>query len=673
MAAAAGEDSSPSALAEHPHQQPFNHESRETHLYFKRIQKNEARGMRAMDVAREESGRRGTLAIWAADVPNPHNDPKRIGVKFFVVASYRSFLDHYQSLGVNDRFYYEIARVLPTRFYVDVDVERAENVDITQEVFIHKRDLLIGSVRKELALLAGLDPNDVTNAEGNIGEVLILDSTRPAKFSQHLVFPNAVLRNPFHCGAFMRRIRYNVTCEYQTSGGIEDSKEDHPFYIWSRVKDRSVSGETKRVRGFFADMMVYTFDRNFRLLGSRKNFDGALPLREEGATSKDIDPVIFNKSLLQRIPLGAQVYDVPELDGSMPVSTNDETLFRYGVNSAPGRLMKAARPTPATRCQPETACMGTRPVISDQKLRFFWQNTYPFDILWALTKATARRDFHFVNAKGIWLRPRNFDTMEELRVDALEQLPQQIHVGPERADTHMSNPSLTLDIDIHDYAKYRPCCGDEGKACATCWPIMIFAQKALSAYFEEIGLGTPLFFFSGSKGIHVWFPPTNEQATKIALSEPARGALLNDLSSFWQPGSGHPENTESGAATGSEPVIPAYPALTHRTCVEMSIGTERDKWIAFLCDTMDLKTEFDRHTHVYGNPDSAIVHCLWPRLDIVVTRDITHAVKAPFCLHPRTGKCARWLPDPSANPFADPTFEEETTACIPSLRERLAL
>ena len=646
------------ATPHHPDQLSGNYESRELFPRFIRIRRDEARGLRAMDVARNQARRFGELPIWAVDVPNPKSDPKLVGIKYFFVASYTCFRDYYRDLNPAERRVYEIARVIPTRFYLDLDVDIAENPDLPLSTFFEKRNTLVGAVYAELALLSGVDASELTNTAGTMGEFVVMDSTRPSKISQHLIFPNAVLRNPFHCGALLRRVRERLMRQHEAVLDEGDSKRNHPFFIWTRVRDRSNPGETLMERLFFADLKVYTFDRNFRVLGSRKNIPGAMPLLEEGNADGCLSWDILDKTILQRISRDTCVLDCMELDGSMPVSTNNDNFLRYDA--------KTPLPVPSTAGAGAAAAHVTRAPVAVEHMRDFWETVYPFDILWRLTSGDGQREFRFVDARGTWTRSRVFEDVSSLRSAVLDALPAQIHVGPMHTGETVNNPALAFDVDITDYAIFRPCCGDSGTACPTCWPVLIFAQKAIAAYLQEIGMSVPFFFFSGSKGVHAWLPPSDTQARRVACSEGGRAALLADFASFYRP----PDNTPAPDAEPVKGSLPGYrAAVDTRACVATAIGSDEAYWGAFVRDTMRFGGAFDRHAHSHG-VTSAIVHALWPRLDEAVTRDPQHKIKAPFCMHPRTNRCAVWLPTPQTNPYADDAAKPLNV--IAQLRARLA-
>jgi hypothetical protein len=505
-------------------------------------------------------------------------------------------------------------------------------------------------------------------------EVVVLDSTRPHKISQHLVFPNLVLRNPFHCGALLRRVQVRLLRKHELSPGAGDSNNDHPFFIWSRIKNRAATGETVRVRNFFGDLAVYTRDRNFRVYWSRKNIAGALPLLEEGSSSSSSSTFnwdIYNKTLLQRVPRLVPVIDCMELDGSLPVSTSNANLHRYDI---PGAGASAAAAAAVVRA-PVAATVSA---AARETVVAYWRDAFPFDILWYLAPAgggDAAREFSFVFPQNRWSPACTFRSVDALRDAVLKRCPAQIHVGlvVASAETTRCNPTLAFDVDVDDYAPFRPCCKSEKKACARCWPILEFAQLALRAFLHDYGMDDVLFFFSGSKGVHAWVTPASASAARVACSTPARNLLADDFESVYRDPITDANSREELGGGGDTYNIPDFQAAIGMREFTLSLlgnAKVRARWRRFVCVDMELKDIFERHESRHGTA-SALAHVLWPSIDGPVTRDPRHKIKAPFSVHARTGRVAVWLPSPEVSPFSAEWVNPTENAR--ALREHLGL
>ena len=231
----------------------------------------------------------------------------------------------------------------------------------------------------------------------------------------------------------------------------------------------------------------------------------------------------------------------------------------------------------------------------------------------------------------------------------LTALPATVHIGPVRDARPGARearapyqPTLVFDVDIRDYAPYRPCCGATGAACTRCWPVAAFAQAAVGAFVRACGLGTPYCFFSGSKGVHVWVAGRPDRAALVA-GEGARRALV----AFFHSVKHWPAADAAGYA------IPPRQAAAALDFVQAALGSEEDRrrLTTFVCDDMGLRAAYRDHEAVNGR-DSALVQVLWPRLDADVTAAPAHMLKAPLNVHATTGRACVWLESPAVDPYA---------------------
>ena len=603
-------------------------------------------GEKPLEVARTASDAYGRLPIWSLDLPNPDDDLKKRGRKCFVVASYSMFRDVYREAAAADRCYYEILlKNIPTRIYVDVDVQPALNLTLSPAVTSEMLGVLIAEIEmlaNEIAVAAGDKPIPRTPVR--------LDSSKPSKLSKHLVF-DFFLRNNYHCGAAMRTVRNRIVAKFEKAPGTGDRDKDHPYYLWVRVKDPTKRGETMLVRTFFADLAVYTKRRNFRIYGSSKRIAGALPLLAEGEDGFHWDT--FDRCILQRRSNENRVYDCLESDGSVPISTSDTNFLRADGVQAESRKKVGGAKRGAT-----TGAFVEAPHLAEH-----WSKVFPFDTVFNVIApappGAGRREFRFTDAGGKWTAARYFNNAVDFRGAVLTAQPGAVHIGPVRDpstgarwDVVPFQPSLAFDVDIKDYATFRPCCGSTGAACKTCWPIAAFAQRAVAAFINTCGLGTALTFFSGSKGVHIWAVGRRDLTTAIA-GEAKRRALIE---LFHLPTATAAVTSDDGDVqmnTAASYEIPSQQALCGLDFVQAALGDEasRASLTTFICRDMGLDNKFRAHAVEHGR-DSAIVRVLWPKLDDDVTASPAHMIKAPFCVHPRTARVCVWLETPDVNPYA---------------------
>jgi len=147
---------------------------------------------------------------------------------------------------------------------------------------------------------------------------------------------------------------------------------------------------------------------------------------------------------------------------------------------------------------------------------------------------------------------------------------------------------LVFDIDVSDYD--RQCCANPKTACARCWRYAACAVEVLDHLLRaRLGFRKLLWVFSGRRGVHCWV--MDRKAAPLGRN--SRSFVLAWLASY-----------------------------------DARDGTAIDACVRWFIDI------FERH------PRSAeeAVQALWPRLDEAVTRTPSHLIKAPFCVHPGTGK-----------------------------------
>lgn len=583
------------------------------------------------------SNANGRLPIFGFD-QSPSAAKKR-GAKDYVVTSYGRLWPYMEAQPLDRRCFYEILlHQMPTKIYVDIDADLRLNPLMTPDVVKARTTELMAELRFFLAELT-------RNPELADAPYLVLGSSTPIKLSLHTIV-HTFMRNNYDVGAFIRRLRNRLLRKYEKEPGKGDQDNDHPFYLWSEEKDTSqplgADGvrPLKRVRRFFCDLKVYTKRRNFRLYGSSKAGDyRPLRLQDEDPDSP-LDPQVFQLCMLQRRGEGEHFYACREEDGSLPQSIASADIFRYdlGPTVAPRQQQQPSASAAA-------AAIALPPsLVTEKMLQDHWTTLFPTAALWRFLQVDAeqasgewQREFIFVDRTDRWNRHRHFRNAAALVQALVREMPIALHIGPLEATGEaggVRQTSVVFDVDIRDYAKWRSCCGSNGIACATCWPIAQFAQRALTAFIEdEYAMGKVWTFFSGGKGIHVWANP-NGTGHEI-LNKQGREVIVGDF---------HSVKKTTGLA---------------RTYIQTALGTEveRNAYRTFLRETMELGSSYDGRELTLGR-DRAIVEYMWPELDANVTKDDKHPLKSPFSLHARTGNVCVWLPDASVNPFdtnrADP-------------------
>ena len=268
-----------------------------------------------------------------------------------------------------------------------------------------------------------------------------------------------------------------------------------------------------------------------------------------------------------------------------------------------------------------------------------------------------------------------------------DRCPAKIDIGPvynvdpqRRAAYSASNGfapqerELVFDIDLTDYDDVRTC-GKEGHICAKCWPLMAAAVAILDRGLrEDFGFQHILFVYSGRRGVHAWV--CDERARK--LTDEQRSAVANYFAVY--------KGQEKGLAklaTGIEDhpaVAKAYKVLltafqdkilpqqrlledpVHQEAmlgylpneyVRSEVrrkwnsdggGSSFDRWATLVrCVEAEsaamVKAKDSRGARALEKGMKDIIFAYaYPRLDMEVSKKMNHLLKAPFCVHPKTGK-----------------------------------
>ncbi|EDS31751.1 DNA primase small subunit [Culex quinquefasciatus] len=306
------------------------------------------------------------------------------------------------------------------------------------------------------------------------------------------------------------------------------------------------------------------------------------------------------------------------------------------------------------------------------------------------------REFSFTLQDDIYIRYQSFENQSELEKEICAKNPSKIDIGAvfnvrpkdHRASTVMKpvQRELVFDIDMTDYDEIRTCCS-EANVCPKCWKFMTIACKIIDAALrEDFGFEHLLWVFSGRRGIHCWI------SDKVAryLDTRGRAAVAEYLNILISGGEGTVTKVNINTDRMHHAVKRAHriiePYFEEICLVDQDMfGTPNGlrKLLAMVQDDgarMDLDKKLKPHEgdskaiwkafvnffearritgknrnrklrHVVEEVQLAVTY---PRIDINVSKGFNHLLKAPFCVHPKTGKvCIPFNPN-VADKF-DPT------------------
>lgn len=328
-----------------------------------------------------------------------------------------------------------------------------------------------------------------------------------------------------------------------------------------------------------------------------------------------------------------------------------------------------------------------------------------------------RREFCFTLEGDIFARYQSFKDAKDLRGALRNKVPTKIDIGPvfnvdptkRAAYSGASSGStvfapvereLVMDIDMTDYDDVRTCCS-AADICNKCWPLMTVAVKIIDAGLRaDFGFKHLLWVYSGRRGIHVWVCDKRARM----LSNEARSAVAEYFSVY--------KGTDaSGTTKRVSLTLPLHPAL--RRAYDDVL---RPYWLESILPNQDLLSDENAKTkenllnmipdaatrqrveNVFLKSDDsaqrwdkleAVVkkaaavatnakdfslarglnRCcydivfahVYPRLDVEVSKHMNHLLKAPFCVHPKTGRVCVPM-DPARcerfDPMAVPTVAQ---------------
>lgn len=192
-------------------------------------------------------------------------DPRRKSSRKFITGDLTKFLLAYYDVEDEIKNFYEvITEGHPCRLYFDLEFARNENMNIDEdEVTLTFINVINHCLKVKFSVLC--DEDCVLQLESSPN----LPPNPPrTKMSRHLIFhvPNHVFANNSVCGHFVRSV---WTCLVDFLDNLKVSPYfPHPTLSREALGQLRVSCRSKL--GFIADMSVYSKNRHFRLLLSRK-------------------------------------------------------------------------------------------------------------------------------------------------------------------------------------------------------------------------------------------------------------------------------------------------------------------------------------------------------------------------------------------------------------------
>ncbi|KAE9596524.1 putative DNA primase, small subunit [Lupinus albus] len=315
----------------------------------------------------------------------------------------------------------------------------------------------------------------------------------------------------------------------------------------------------------------------------------------------------------------------------------------------------------------------------------------------------SRREFSYTLDNDIYVRFQSFHNASELENSIKDKCPFKIDIGPvysvdpskrhayAQSGDNVFTPverELIFDIDISDYDDVRYCCSG-ADVCLNCWPLMTIAIKVIhTALRDDFGFKHILWVFSGRRGVHCWVCDgkarklTNEQRSSIAdyfrvykgnensykkvsltghvLHPFLAGAYSDVLKEFFETKLLTSQNLLSSEERFEKilEMIPDQSATAelrgkwqeNRRSSKDDINVVRWEQLKQLLQSGKYKSQ-----RLHRCVEEIVFSFTYPRLDMEVSKHMNHLLKAPFCVHPKTGRVCVPI-DPNHCEEFDPTI-----------------
>ncbi|GMH36057.1 hypothetical protein BSKO_03925 [Bryopsis sp. KO-2023] len=313
-----------------------------------------------------------------------------------------------------------------------------------------------------------------------------------------------------------------------------------------------------------------------------------------------------------------------------------------------------------------------------------------------------RREFCFTLPQDIFVRYQSFKDGGELHKALVNRCPAKIDIGPvynidpQRRNAYSGGQSrfgpeereLVFDIDLTDYDDVRTCC-QEGNVCEKDWAYMSAAIKILDEGLrEDFGFEHILWVFSGRRGIHCWVCDQRARS----MSDKERSAVASYFTAYKGQEKGFAKFTNANCKhPAMERALMTCDKIWRKNVLPQQRIFENEQTAKKIYDRIPdgevvrraqnskaknieepnrrmwhaLSEEINRQTGSRGGDrklqweltkakEEIILANVYPRLDVEVSKKMNHLLKAPFCIHPKTGNVCVPIDPKSVEEF-DPT------------------
>ncbi|KAL3233603.1 DNA primase small subunit [Nakaseomyces bracarensis] len=328
---------------------------------------------------------------------------------------------------------------------------------------------------------------------------------------------------------------------------------------------------------------------------------------------------------------------------------------------------------------------------SSMDMQYYYQYLYPFQSIFEWVNHSEKpgrdlvnREFAMAFRSGAYKRYNSYSDVGEFKQSIEKANPDRFEIGavynkpPKERDSVLKSEmvplekELVFDIDMDDYDTFRTCCSG-AQVCHRCWRFITLAMEVINAALEEdFGYHNFVWVFSGRRGAHCWVSDKRARQLNdiqrrnvldylnvvkdrnydkpLGLRRPYHPHLSRSLNLL----KGHFVDVileeQDPWRDDQEAFKTLLPSLTEKGVVESlrkywsenPNRSSKDKWadIDTIASSINLKTKRQKeimNARLQESKEDIVITTLYPKLDVEVTKQTIHLLKAPFCIHPATG------------------------------------
>lgn len=561
------------------------------------------------DLCVEFSQRNDHIPVWASDFFEAK--------KLYTAVSYRSMTDRIKEAwkSGNPSHYYEIVLpYLPCHVFIDMDADLTIDGNTLEKMQeIHKDFVKFFSLY--------LVECGYAKRKSEI-KFYITDSSNKEKWSKHYVVKvdNGVFQNAYHVGSL---VRHFLNWMLVHDDALEDNSKCR-FYIKTFEQKKKRQG---LVCEPVIDKLVYTDRRVFRppynnKLKKTDEKRSFLPSHCTGDSPEEVKIVDHNKFLDEYKILDWFVqFDIKRertltcytIWGTEPYSTNVRDFEL--ITKQPPSFLKMTVPR-----------------------KKYMHEEFPLEQIWKRFGGPNREWMKDIanpteNKKKKWSCARPFySSFQEFKRDMLDEKQNivGVHIGGEfseqRNTSKLLKKEFVLDCDIPDWKDENGLslrkCGCSDSMCLDCSLIMVLTFRVVMFMLSKdyLGFGKTEAYFSGSKGIHFWIDPDDQELKKIVKPvQRSRFILL----------------------------------LSYQNWLAEDM-LKKDKKIA---ETVKKISESDYLHSNKTSPPIDVLKNFWPRFDsdVTVNESGKRMARCPLSLHTKSNRKVERIYDPES--FFEQTFK----------------